>query len=277
VAKRPPTKAGKSTLILAVSVSAALLLAAAAGAAAGGCSLIGGRQTAADKPPVIEGFPVVDPATLGEPWLTAWYQACLRVPGVHVASFDGQNTYILAARGPKPTAGYRVELRRAEPGADGYTLLFRTVDPKPSDVVAQVVTYPAVLILTPHPADAITDVLFEGSESLPWPAPSPANAAIVPTEPLPGDRVSGTTLHLAGYARVFEAEFQYSLEDGATVLASGGVMASAGGPSWGQYSLDINFPAPSGPDLLLRLFDESAEDGSIIFEADIPLQWTGGK
>lgn len=258
---------------------AALLVAAAA--SAGGCSLLSGILGGGDKPaeqenpPVIEGFSVVDPGTITEPWLQAWYQICRLVPGVHVASFDGQNTYILAARGEKPTGGYRVDLWGAEPAANGYTLLFRTADPRPEDVVTEAITYPAVLILTPHPADAITDALSEGPESLPWPAPSPANAAIIPTGPMPGDEVSQTTLHVSGFARVFEAQFQYALEDGHTVLASGLITASEAGPAWGEYAADISFDTPTSPGLTLRLFDESAMDGSIVFEVDIPLQWMG--
>jgi len=254
------------------------LLVAALGlslAGASGCSLFGGKPAAEEKPPVIEGFSVVDPGTLQEPWLRAWYDMCGLVAGVHVACFDGENTYILAARGEKPTAGYSVDLWGAEPGAKGYTLTFRTNDPGPGEMVAQVISYPATLILTPHPADAVTDVLFEGTETLPWPAPSPANAAIIPTEPRPGDEVSATTLHLAGYARVFEAQFQYALEDGHNVLAAGGIMADNGGPAWGRFDLDIQFAQPSSPGLTLRLFDESAMDGSVIFEVDIPLRWTG--
>ncbi len=260
----------KLAIVLALT---ALVAAAVAGAS--GCALFGGKPAAEEKPPVIEGFTVVDPGTLQEAWLAAWYEACRLVSGVHVASFDGENTYVLAARGEKPTAGYRVDLWSAQPGAKGYTLLFRTTDPAPSEPVAQVISYPATLVLTPHPADAITDVLFEGTETLPWPAQSPANAAIIPTEPLPGAEVSATTLHVAGFARVFEAEFQYALEDGHNVLAAGGIMADNGAPEWGQFSLDIQFAQPSSPGLTLRLFDESAMDGSVIFEVDVALAWTG--
>lgn len=258
---------------LAPLALAAMVVAVAAGAS--GCFLFGGKPSAEEKPPVIEGFSVVDPSTLQEPWLRAWYDACGLVAGVHVASFDGENSYILAARGEKLTAGYIVDLWGAEPGAKGYTLTFRTRDPGPGEMVAQVISYPATLILTPHPADAVTDVLFEGTETLPWPAPSPANAAIIPTEPLPGAEVSTTTLHLAGYARVFEAQFQYALEDGYNVLAAGGITADNGAPAWGRFSLDIQFAQPSSPGLTLRLFEKSAMDGSVIFEVDIPLQWTG--
>ncbi len=257
-----------------LALLALLVLALTTVSAASGCSLFGGKSAEEEKPPVIDGFSVVEPGAL-DAVAAAWYRACSLIAGVHVVSFDGENSYILAARGEKATGGFTVDLWGAEPGASGYTLTFRTKDPGPNDVVTQVISYPATLILTAHPADAITDVLFEGSETLPWPAGSPANAAIVPTEPLPFAEVNTTTLRIAGFARVFEGEFQYALEDGHSVLAQGIISASEGGPAWGNFSLDIQFAQPSSPGLMLRLFDESAMDGSIVFEADIPLNWTG--
>ncbi len=263
------TEAKARVLTLLVAVA---LIAVAVGLVAG-CSLFGGGRPAQDEPPVFEGFTLVDAGTLQDPVVRAWAQACGLSAGVHLASFDGANTYILAARGEKPTGGFTVFLSNVTSGAGGFNLTFKTGDP--SGPVTQIISYPYALYLGQCAPDRILDVASVGTETLPWPVVGPANVNIIPTSPLPGVAVSTTTLHLEGYARVFEAQFQYSLEDGHNVLATGSVMADQGAPAWGQFNLDVEFSRPTSPGLTLSLYDASMKDGSIIDETLIPLVWTG--
>ena len=256
----------------AVSLAVLVILVMAAVAGTSGCKLF---SRGADKPRVFEGFAVVDPTTLQEAWVKAWAEACSLAPGVHVVSFDAGTTYILAARGEKPTGGYTVDLWDVKVSGGAYALTFRTRDPGPGAVVTQVLSYPATLIRTAVTPESITEVLTEGPEILPWPVQSPAGPMLVAVSPLPFSQISTTALHIEGLARVWEAQFNYTLEDGHNVLASGSVLASEGAPGWGQFSLDIQFTAPTSPGLTLYFYDLSAKDGSPIDLAIIPMQWTG--
>ena len=89
--------------------------------------------------------------------------------------------------------------------------------------------------------------------------------------------VSGTqgTYTVTGEARVFEATFQYEVSDGHFVFQKGYEMASAGGPDWGTFELNIDISPqdlPANGTLSLFLFEESAEDGSVINELAVVLQ-----
>ncbi len=258
--------------VTAVLITVALVLGSS------GCALFarpddGPGENGSGGLPTFEGFAVLDPADLEDPVIIAWFEACRLVPGVHVATFDAENTYILAARGEKPTAGFDVRLSAVTRGQEGVSLTFATTDP--TGPVAQVVSFPVALILMTGRPETIAEVSSTGSESLPWPAPSPANAFLVPVTPLPGDVVTELTLRLAGWARCFEATYQYCLEHGHNVLAEGFDTATAGGPEWGRFDIEIEFERPTSPGLTLRLFEYSAEDGRVINEVIIPLIWGG--
>jgi hypothetical protein len=269
--KRPmrvETKARRVVTLL--TLMAFIALTAGLGA---GCSLFGGGKTGQDKPPVFEGFTLTDPGALTDPVAQAWVSICSLVSGIHTVSFDGETTYILAARGQKPTAGYTVFLSNVVRGPTGVGLTFKTADP--SGAAADVISYPAALYRTQTPPGEIVAVTCEGTEILLWPQQGPANAAIIPTSPLPWVTISTTTLRLEGYARVFEAQFRYNLEDGHNVLAEGAVMADQGPPAWGRFGLDVEFARPTSPGLTLRLYDISPKDGSVTNEVFISLVWTG--
>jgi hypothetical protein len=82
----------------------------------------------------------------------------------------------------------------------------------------------------------------------------------------------GSPIIVKGQARVFEAAFSWTLEDGHNILAQGHEMASAGAPEWGDFQFEINYDKASQPHMMLILFVHSAKDGSIINELVIPLK-----
>ena len=89
--------------------------------------------------------------------------------------------------------------------------------------------------------------------------------------------VSGTqgTYTITGEARVYEATFQYEVSDGHVMFQQGFAMASTGGPDWGTFELSVSIPPanlPSNGTLSLFLFEESANDGSVINELALVLQ-----
>ncbi|WP_158606447.1 Gmad2 immunoglobulin-like domain-containing protein [Paenibacillus ginsengarvi] len=94
--------------------------------------------------------------------------------------------------------------------------------------------------------------------------------------PKPGTEI-GSTLIVEGEARVFEASFSWSLEDGHNILAEGHEMAAGGAPAWGRFSFTINVPPASQPNVTLLLFVHSAKDGSVQQQLVVPLKVAGDR
>lgn len=97
------------------------------------------------------------------------------------------------------------------------------------------------------------------------------NEAFKIFEPAPDKEVTDQFV-VRGLARVFEATLQYTLEDGHFIVDKGFTTATKGGPEWGEF--EITFDLDGVPDGSYRvvLFEESAEDGSIVNELIIPVQ-----
>jgi hypothetical protein len=88
--------------------------------------------------------------------------------------------------------------------------------------------------------------------------------------------VVGTTFKVSGEARVFEAAFSYSFEDGHNVLAEGHVMADQGAPEWGKFEFEVTFKDATSPSGILIIYESSAQDGSRIHQLEIPVQFADG-
>ncbi|CAM3850697.1 Gmad2 immunoglobulin-like domain-containing protein [Alkalicoccus chagannorensis] len=82
------------------------------------------------------------------------------------------------------------------------------------------------------------------------------------------------TIHIEGEARVFEATVSYVVVENGTEILDGFTTATAGGPEWGEFDLEIDvveMDEAGTRDLTVTLFEESAEDGSRTHELDIPI------
>lgn len=106
------------------------------------------------------------------------------------------------------------------------------------------------------------------------PQPEPTfSTRIVVYEPGKGERVRSGFL-LRGDAQVFEAnvEFQLIGEDG-TILRQGNATATAAAPAFGRFSTNVTFSVAREQPAVLRVFERSAADGSIVVATlvDIPL------
>ncbi|CAG7638786.1 Gmad2 immunoglobulin-like domain-containing protein [Paenibacillus allorhizosphaerae] len=89
--------------------------------------------------------------------------------------------------------------------------------------------------------------------------------------PIPGTK-AGPAFTVEGEARVFEAAFSWTLEDGHAILAEGHERADKGAPAWGRFRFDVNYEQASQPNMMLILFIHSAKDGSVEHELIIPLK-----
>ncbi|MDF0726989.1 BsuPI-related putative proteinase inhibitor [Cytobacillus sp. S13-E01] len=74
--------------------------------------------------------------------------------------------------------------------------------------------------------------------------------------------------HVTGEARVFEASFFYSVEDGHNYVIPETVQtAREGAPTWSKFEIAINITKDKLPQngvLLIHLFERSAKDGSVV-------------
>ena len=86
------------------------------------------------------------------------------------------------------------------------------------------------------------------------------------------EKLDGNKYRAKGEAQIFEANFNWSVEDGHYVLKTGSAMTNAGAPEWGKF--EFTFEVKKVDDystLLLILYEVSSEDGSYKYELPIPL------
>ncbi|MFZ3589196.1 BsuPI-related putative proteinase inhibitor [Bacillus sp. DJP31] len=81
---------------------------------------------------------------------------------------------------------------------------------------------------------------------------------------------------ITGEARVFEASFMYSVEDGHNeLIKETPFQANEGAPSWSAFELKVSIPKdklPSNGTITAHIFERSAKDGSIVNSYYVPLQ-----
>jgi len=95
---------------------------------------------------------------------------------------------------------------------------------------------------------------------------------ILVEQPSPDATVT-SPLHVSGTANTFEATFNYKLEDAAgKVLAKNFVTATSGSGTRGTFDFAVPFSIDATQDGALRVFELSAEDGSVVHERVIPLR-----
>jgi Immunoglobulin-like domain of bacterial spore germination/Sporulation and spore germination len=95
---------------------------------------------------------------------------------------------------------------------------------------------------------------------------------ILVEQPSPGEEVT-SPLHVTGNANTFEATFNYDLKNASgKSLAKDFVTATSGSGTRGTFDFTIPFSVDSPQNGELRVFELSAEDGSVVHERTIPLR-----
>jgi hypothetical protein len=77
------------------------------------------------------------------------------------------------------------------------------------------------------------------------------------------EKIDSTAFRIKGEGQIFEANFNWVVEDGHEELKTGYQMTDAGAPEWGKFSftIDVEKKRPNST-LHLILFEISAKDGS---------------
>jgi hypothetical protein len=119
--------------------------------------------------------------------------------------------------------------------------------------------------------DHTVTVHVDGASGAPVPTVLMENDAFRLFGPTPESEV-GDTFTVTGEARVFEAAFRWTLEDGHAVLAEGYATADRGAPDWGYFEFDVRYQKASNPVLTLILYVGSPKDGTPEHPLYIPLK-----
>ena len=87
------------------------------------------------------------------------------------------------------------------------------------------------------------------------------------------EKVADNKFRVQGQAQVFEATFNWVVDDGHNELKKGYVTTDAGAPEWGRFDFTIDIKKKEENSTLnLILFEASAQDGSRQYELPIPLK-----
>ncbi len=86
------------------------------------------------------------------------------------------------------------------------------------------------------------------------------------------ERIGQDTFVIRGQGQIFEANFNWVVEDGHNELKKGFQMTDAGAPEWGKFEFTITVQKQRvNSTLTLILFESSAKDGSRQYELPITL------
>ena len=87
------------------------------------------------------------------------------------------------------------------------------------------------------------------------------------------EKIGANKFRIKGQGQIFEANFNWSIEDGHEELQKGFQMTDAGAPEWGKFDFTINVQKKrENSTLTLVLFESSAKDGSRQHELPIILE-----
>ena len=86
-------------------------------------------------------------------------------------------------------------------------------------------------------------------------------------------RIGANKFRIKGQGQIFEANFNWVVEDGHEELKKGFQMTNAGAPEWGNFDFTIDVQKKrENSTLMLILFETSAKDGSRQYELPIVLK-----
>ena len=87
------------------------------------------------------------------------------------------------------------------------------------------------------------------------------------------EKKEGNKYQVKGQAQIFEATFNWVVEDGHNELKNGFTTTDAGAPEWGKFDFTIEVKKTNEYSTLhIILFEVSAKDGSRQYELPIPLK-----
>lgn len=189
----------------------------------------------------------------------------------------GDYRLVLISQGEKFAEGYKVNVKKVEKKNEKWVVEADIIRPEeenyaggsvfPHEVVSVIDDGKPVEVV--KSAESNNDMVVDVIE-----IPEGKNFAVsknfIVFSPLEGEKVS-SPVKLRGKARVFEANFRITMEDGHNVLAEKVMMSDAGAPAWGNFDVSLPFETPTSPAGSIIFSYENMENGNMIEELVLPV------
>lgn len=195
------------------------------------------------------------------------------------AQKKGDYRLVLVSQGEKFAEGYKVSVDKVEKKNDKWVVTANIVQPAeenyaggsvfPHEVVSIIDDGKPVEVV--KTAESNSDMAVDVIE-----IPEGKNFAVsknfIVFSPLEGEQIS-SPVKIRGKARVFEATFRVSMEDGHNVLADKSIMSDAGAPAWGKFEISQPFDKPTSPAGSIIFSYANMENGKMIEELVLPVKF----
>ena len=207
-----------------------------------------------------------------------WVYRYQRYDGVFLQKI-GDYRAVLVSMGEKFSPGYGVTINKIDQKADKWVIQVSFKQPKEEDYSGKGV-YPhevASIISDGKPVEVV-NVTGPGNETpvkvieIPEGKKLGVSKNFVIFTPVDGQKITSPVV-VKGKARVFEANFRITIEDGHYQLAEKILMADQGAPAWGNFEVSLPFDKPTNPQGFIILSYANMANGKMIEELLLPVKF----
>ncbi|SCY99977.1 Gmad2 immunoglobulin-like domain-containing protein [Alkaliphilus peptidifermentans] len=198
-----------------------------------------------------------------------WFDKFRNEIGAYVYQHpDG--TLILINAGEKPTGGYGIKVVNYNEEDYPRTLTIDIVEPEEGTVVTQAITYPSIIVKIFTQEASKYEVITVENESLPMEDKLIFAKLDAPEE----EQQIDNPVRVAGKVIAFEGSFIVRITDNEeNIIHEEVLQASAGGPQWGEFDEEIQYPSPDGDEGSIEIGEYSAKDGEYILHLKVPVKF----
>lgn len=187
-----------------------------------------------------------------------WFNSFENKKGAYVYQHP-DNTFIKINAGEKPTGGYSLKFQELTEEEYPVEILVELTEPKEGQMVTQVLTYPYLILkidskqVTQYRIKSVGGEEYEVNEKIIFSKVENIKE---------GDTIS-SPLKIKGKVLAFEGAFAIRiLDENDNEVHVEHLQADSGGPAWGNYNAEFDFPVPDTETGYLEIGEYSAKDGS---------------
>lgn len=168
-------------------------------------------------------------------------------------------TFIKINAGEKPTGGYSLSFDKLTEQEYPVEILVELTEPKEGEPVTEALTYPSLILkieskqVTKYEIRSVDGDTYEVKEKIIFSKIDNLKE---------GDTIS-SPLRIKGKVLAFEGAFSIRILDkNEAKIHSEALQADSGGPAWGNYDAEFDFPVPGTKTGYIEVGEYSAKDGS---------------
>lgn len=192
----------------------------------------------------------------------------------------GSYRFLLISMGEQFTGGYQVNLDKVSKANGKWLVEVSFKVPGSDKTTTQNINYPYQVVTIRDDNNPIE--VFRVTEKnvkiqmktieIPEGRQLAVSKSFIVFTPLAGDKII-SPVKISGKARVFEANFRISVEDGHFRLAQKTVMADQGAPGWGNFDLSLPFDKFTNPNGSIIFSYENMKNGKMIEELPLSVKF----